>query len=60
MFEREWKKIAIEEANRHQVVGDPLYGLQADMLTGQGPYSTAKIQLQYPTQMHQITQNLAH
>lgn len=30
------------------------------MLTGQGPYSTAQIQLQYPTQMHQITQTLAH
>lgn len=34
--------------------------MQTDMLTGQGPYSTAQVQLQYPTQMHQITQTLAH
>ncbi|XP_055556205.1 endogenous retrovirus group K member 8 Gag polyprotein-like [Falco biarmicus] len=62
MFEKEWKRLAVEEANRHQDpdIGDPLYGLRADMLTGQGLYSTTQVQLQYPIQMHQLAQTLAH
>ncbi|TRZ06091.1 hypothetical protein HGM15179_021018 [Zosterops borbonicus] len=34
IFEREGKHLEVEEANKHQVLGDPFYGLQPDMLTG--------------------------
>ncbi|TRZ08789.1 hypothetical protein HGM15179_018316 [Zosterops borbonicus] len=57
---REWKCLAVEEANKNQVLGDPLYGLQSDMLTGQGPYATTNVQLIYPIEMHQLSQWLAH
>ncbi|TRZ08747.1 hypothetical protein HGM15179_018361 [Zosterops borbonicus] len=60
IFERGWKRLAVEVANKHQVVGDPFYGLQPDMLTGQGPYATTNVQLTFPMEMHQLSQSLAH
>ncbi|TRZ09403.1 hypothetical protein HGM15179_017706 [Zosterops borbonicus] len=60
IFERELKRLAVEEVNKHQVLGDPFYGLQLDMLTGQGPYATTNVQLTYPMEMHQLSQSLAH
>lgn len=60
LWEREWKRLAPEEANKHQDQNDPLYGMQPDMLTGNGNYATTATQLTFPTVMHQISQNLAY
>ncbi|XP_072783282.1 uncharacterized protein [Taeniopygia guttata] len=60
MFEREWKRLAVEEANKHTDAGDPFFGVQPDMLTGQGPYATNQVQLTFPIEIHQLSQQLAH
>ncbi|TRZ08933.1 hypothetical protein HGM15179_018174 [Zosterops borbonicus] len=59
IFEREWKRLASEEASKHQTVGDPLYAIQPDMLTGHGTYASSAVQLTYPVKMHQLSQSLA-
>ncbi|TRZ20465.1 hypothetical protein HGM15179_006599 [Zosterops borbonicus] len=52
IFEREWERLAAEEASRHQQVGDPFYAIQPDMLTGHGAYASSAVQLTYPVEMH--------
>ncbi|TRZ06446.1 hypothetical protein HGM15179_020659 [Zosterops borbonicus] len=58
IFEREWKRLAAKEANKHQQVGDPLYTIQP-MLTGHGTYASSAVQLTYLVEMHQLLQSLA-
>ncbi|TRZ07923.1 hypothetical protein HGM15179_019182 [Zosterops borbonicus] len=57
--ETEWKRLAADEASKHQQVGDPLYAIQPDILTGHGAYASPNVQLIYPIVMHQLSQSLA-
>ncbi|TRZ06941.1 hypothetical protein HGM15179_020165 [Zosterops borbonicus] len=59
IFEREWKRLAAEEASKHRQVGDLFYAIQPDMLTGHGAYASSAVQLTYPVEMHQLTHSLA-
>ncbi|TRZ08657.1 hypothetical protein HGM15179_018450 [Zosterops borbonicus] len=59
IFERQWQRLAAEEASRHRQVGGPFYNIQPDMLTGHGLYTSSSVQLTYPVEVHQLAQSLA-
>ncbi|XP_068867869.1 uncharacterized protein [Aphelocoma coerulescens] len=61
LWKQTWKQLAQEEASKHQGdTQDPLYAIQADMLTGSGAYRATVTQLTMPTIIHQLSQTLAH
>ncbi|NWZ88623.1 POK9 protein, partial [Poecile atricapillus] len=59
VWEKEWKRLAILEANRPRDPNDVLHGLNPDMLTGSGVYSHMTVQLNYPLAMHHLSAQLA-
>ncbi|XP_048145667.1 uncharacterized protein LOC125318780 isoform X1 [Corvus hawaiiensis] len=61
LWERMWKRLAQGEASKHQGdTQDPLYAIQADMLTGSGAFGATVAQLTMPAIIHQLSQTLAH
>ncbi|XP_063280958.1 uncharacterized protein LOC134565362 isoform X2 [Prinia subflava] len=50
--ERVWERQAQREAQKPQQVGDPLYAVQVEQLTGRGAYAATNVQLTFPIQMH--------
>ncbi|KAM9227198.1 uncharacterized protein RG961_006327 isoform 4-T5 [Leptosomus discolor] len=44
MFSKAWQQLCDQEAARPRQQGDPLYGVQAQMLTGQGPFASVALQ----------------
>ncbi|KAK4811206.1 hypothetical protein QYF61_021277 [Mycteria americana] len=54
-----WQQRAINAAAQRQRDGDPLRGITADMLVGQGPYSDYQVQITFPANMLQLSAQLA-
>ncbi|NXX34221.1 GAK9 protein, partial [Nicator chloris] len=59
VWHREWVRLAQLEANRPRVPQDILFGLTADMITGEGRFANIQLQLQYPMQLFQVVATTA-
>ena len=59
LFHRVWSRLCDQETARPRDQNDPLYGIQSQMLTGQGPFADAQMQLGFIPQVIQLSQQLA-
>ncbi|NXS35570.1 GAK9 protein, partial [Pomatostomus ruficeps] len=58
-WEREWKRLAVIEANRPRDPNDPLRGINPEMLIGAGPHQNIGVQLECPLEIRHLSGQLA-
>jgi len=58
LFHRARSRLCDQEAARPRDQNDPLYGIQSQMLTGQGPFADAQMRLGFIPQVIQLSQQL--
>ncbi|NWX35662.1 GAK24 protein, partial [Notiomystis cincta] len=59
LWQREWYRLAREQENRPRAPGDPLAGLQADMIIGRGMFANVNEQVRYPPWLVQVVADTA-
>lgn len=59
LWQREWYRLARDQENRPRAPGDPLAGLQADMIIGHGLFANVNEQVRYPPWLIQVVADTA-